>query len=177
MHAYRVSDVFTTDATGRLKKPVATQVELILRPKFTICRSLGWGGIGPNASDEDVASVWAQHWSQQGTCISTFRPACFDKNMPPGEENAWNDPGPALFVKAIHQQQEALLDAPAPLAGEPRQIRREVSLPGTPFLGTFQSSHKERAPTVQKLSFFAGRDRERAMHHEKDFVGFHHEEL
>ncbi|KAG9074084.1 hypothetical protein FRC06_010942 [Ceratobasidium sp. 370] len=104
--------------------------------------------------------------------------------MPPGEEDAWNDPGPALFIKALHQQHQSLSDKQKPLPNEPRQIRREISIAGSPFLGMFKSKPagqegvtEQRVQGAQKLSFFAHRDRERAIHQEKDFGGFHHEEL
>ncbi|KAG8744051.1 hypothetical protein FRC10_010940 [Ceratobasidium sp. 414] len=102
--------------------------------------------------------------------------------MPPGEEDAWNDPGPALFVKAIHQQQQSLSNEQKPLPREPRQIRREISIAGSPFLGMFKSKSAGQEGNVaeqkaQRLSFFANRDRERVTHQEKDFGGFHHEDL
>ncbi|KAG8727941.1 ribonuclease T2-like [Ceratobasidium sp. 428] len=154
-------------------------------PLTEVSRSLGWGGIRPDASDDDVAAIWAQHWSHYGTCISTFLPACFNRSMPPGEEDAWNDPGPALFIKAIHQEQEALLNDKWPQPNEPRQVRRELPITGSLFLGTHKSklagpdgkSANQMTQKIGKLSFFANRDKERVMHQEKDFGGFHHEEL
>ncbi|KAG9090618.1 hypothetical protein FRC07_012050 [Ceratobasidium sp. 392] len=105
--------------------------------------------------------------------------------MPPGEEEAWNDPGPALFIKAIHQEQEALANTPKPLPNEPHQVRRGILIAGSLFLGTHKSKSAEpdadptnqKAEKAQKLTFFAHHDRERVMHQERDFGGFHHEEL
>lgn len=78
--------------------------------------------------------------------------------MPPGEEDAWNDPGPALFVQTMHQlhyslakQAEPLpheashfIYLPNPTAGtkislslQPHQIRQRISSFGSPYLGRY----------------------------------------
>ncbi|KAG9078259.1 hypothetical protein FS749_009764 [Ceratobasidium sp. UAMH 11750] len=131
-------------------------------PLTEVSRSLGWGGIRPDASDDDVAAVWAQHWARHGTCISTFQAACI-----------------AFFVMAVHQQQRLLSDRQNPLPNEPRQIRSEISIAGSQFLGIYKSkpAGPEENTVARKLSFFARRDRERAIHQERNFGGFHHEEL
>ncbi|KAF8714656.1 hypothetical protein RHS03_00198, partial [Rhizoctonia solani] len=75
----------------------------------SVTRKLGWGGVSLEASDDEVAAMWARQWEQTGSCISTFETKCFDKNMPLGEEEAWNDPGPALFVRTMHALQRNLM--------------------------------------------------------------------
>jgi hypothetical protein len=42
--------------------------------------------------------------------------------MPPGEEEAWNDPGPALFVQTMHQLQRKLMRTEGPRLNEARSF-------------------------------------------------------
>ncbi|CAE6507825.1 unnamed protein product [Rhizoctonia solani] len=85
-----------------------------IEPMTSVSRALGWGGLSLHASDDDVAAMWARKWEQTGSCISTFQSKCFEKNMPPGEEEAWNDPGPALFVQMMHDLQRKLMRVDPP---------------------------------------------------------------
>ncbi|KAF8604992.1 hypothetical protein BDV93DRAFT_521882 [Ceratobasidium sp. AG-I] len=104
-------------------------------PLVEVSRELGWGGISLDARDEQVAEIWAQQWATHGTCISTFDTKCFDKDMPLGEEEAWNDPGPALFVQTMHQLHHSLTKQAEPLPHEPHQIRQRISSLGSPYHG------------------------------------------
>ncbi|KAF8686497.1 hypothetical protein RHS04_00195 [Rhizoctonia solani] len=132
----------------------------------SVTRKLGWGGVSLEASDDEVAAMWARQWEQTGSCISTFETKCFDKNMPPGEEEAWNDPGPALFVRTMHALQRNLMrvNPPAKFAEETNTIKRA----------------KQQQQKAAKLGFFARHERRRAEGEEsgeKDHSRWLHEEL
>ncbi|CAE6382931.1 unnamed protein product [Rhizoctonia solani] len=96
----------------------------------SVSRTLGWGGISLHAGDDEVAMMWARQWEQAGSCISTFQSKCFDKNMPPGEEDAWNDPGPALFVQMMHVLQRKLARVDPPGLNEASAILSYSSVTG-----------------------------------------------
>ncbi|CEL53549.1 ribonuclease T2, putative [Rhizoctonia solani AG-1 IB] len=155
-------------------------------PMTNVSRTLGWGGISSDASDDDVARIWARQWEQTGSCISTFQSKCFDKNMPPGEEDAWNDPGPALFVQMMHLLQRNLARADPPGLNELPQKWHYLHSYGSPHLGNFveepnmTAKAKDQQQRVGTLSFFAQRERRRAddeESRERDHSRWSHEEL
>ncbi|KAH7338195.1 hypothetical protein B0J17DRAFT_661327 [Rhizoctonia solani] len=157
-----------------------------IEPLTSVSRALGWGGLALDASDEDVAALWARTWEQTGSCISTFQSKCFDKNMPPGEEEAWNDPGPALFVQMVHTLQRKLMRADPPGLNELTQKRYYLHFYGSPHLGEFveepvmTANVEKQQQNIGRLSFFAQRELRRSVdeHRERDHTRWmEHEEL
>ncbi|KAL5634029.1 hypothetical protein ACGC1H_006011 [Rhizoctonia solani] len=157
-----------------------------MEPLTSVSRRLGWGGLTLETGDDDVAVMWARMWEQAGSCISTFQAKCFDKNMPPGEEEAWNDPGPALFVQMMHALQRKLMRYDLPGLDEPQKWYY-LHFYGSPHLGNFvedstmTKNTKKQQKHIKKLSFFAQRERQRAddeRNRERDHTKWvEHEEL
>ncbi|CAE6459369.1 unnamed protein product [Rhizoctonia solani] len=139
-----------------------------IEPPTSVSRTLGWGGTSIDASDEEIAAMWARKWEQTGSCISTFQNKCFDKNMPPGEVGAWNDPGPALFVLMMHDLQRKVMQIDPPGLNQPTQKWYYLHSYGSPYEGNFVeestmtvNAEKQRQH-IGKLSFFAQRELRRA---------------
>ncbi|KAJ1305255.1 hypothetical protein OPQ81_000283 [Rhizoctonia solani] len=130
-----------------------------------------------------VSPMWARKWDQTGSCISTFQSKCFDKNMPPGEEEAWNNPGPALFVQMIHTLQHKLMRVDPPGLNELSQKWYYLHTYGSPHLGEFveepalTAGAEKQRQHIGKLSFFAQRERRRAEGEESRGRWIEHEEL
>ncbi|EUC67645.1 hypothetical protein RSOL_521740 [Rhizoctonia solani AG-3 Rhs1AP] len=140
-----------------------------IEPLTSVSRKLGWGGLALESGDDDVAVMWARMWEQTGSCISTFQDKCFDKNMPPGEEEAWNYPGPALFVQMMHALQRKLMRYDLPGLDAPQKWYY-LHFYGSPHLGNFvedstmTKNAEKQQKHIKKLSFFAQRERQRTDH-------------